>query len=93
MFSVEHLPPDVSFGHDTLKSVTELKERLYLEQTDGGTRRVKSSVKKQKLQHFNRDDVTAAYPEEAVESVNGGEAEVQREKVKGDDADHVCLQQ
>lgn len=80
------LPPDVGFVHDALQSVAELEERLKLK-PDGGTETVR--IRAQTWSRFSESDPT--YPDEAVQSVHGGEAEVQTEEIEGDDAEQICL--
>lgn len=78
------IPPDVGFGHDVLQPIAELKERLDLQQT----RRTLGNVS----MRASRDcGAAAAYPDDAVESVDGGELKVQTEKVEWEDAENISL--
>lgn len=75
------IPPDVGFGHDALQPIAELKERLDLQQTRTTLGNVSTRV--------SRD--AAAYPDDAVESVDGGELKAQTEKVEWEDAENISL--
>lgn len=86
----DHLPPDVGLGHDVLQSITELKEGLNLEHTRKQTGNMRSIWRQNKTCE-SLSLIWAAYPDNAVEAVDGREFELQAEEVKREDADYISL--